>query len=356
MDKKLIMSLYKNKTIVFPSPFEDGEISLVRTGVINDDNNSFFHSILTSYSDEYYNMDDKERINFLVKLKESIFTRKNFELNKTNYKLVKNKIYNVFSSIYSFISLKKDFELETKLNKKIITKIKNNKLYDLFEELLPFDKIKDILKKDESNLKIYIKNIKVEIEHYLNTFNILSHVESKKSEFIKQNILNIVSTIMDEVLNFYYCSYFKNISNNLDYETVKLISERLKINIYSIDSKTKLPFLIDQYKNFEHNQSIVIVKIENNFESIGLLLKRNRIQRIFDSNHTLIKKINTYLLNPKEEEFKSDKNEEEETEKEEDREKEEDSDKEEESENEEESEKDEEKSEKDEESDVEEHS
>ena len=65
-----------DKTVIFSSPFEDGKIYLTRTGVI--ENDSFYHALFLSYSNEYYYLSTDDRISFVDKFKNTIFSKKIF--------------------------------------------------------------------------------------------------------------------------------------------------------------------------------------------------------------------------------------------------------------------------------------
>ena len=59
-----------------------------------------------------------------------------------------------------------------------------------------------------------------------------------------------------------------------------------------------MPFLDDKSQMFKNDKSVIIVKINDNFEIIGRLYKQNKIKRDFENDDLLIKKINMFLFNP----------------------------------------------------------
>ena len=128
MNKKLEI-LEKDKSVIFLSPFTEDETNLTRTGVIKE--NSFFHSILLSYSKEYLELNDDDKNNFIKKLKDSLFSKKN--LINNNYSDYKSNLLNIFDLVYNYIS---DANIEnSELVKIIISKISINKVYNLFIDI-----------------------------------------------------------------------------------------------------------------------------------------------------------------------------------------------------------------------------
>ena len=287
MNKKLEI-LEKDKSVIFLSPFTEDETNLTRTGVIKE--NSFFHSILLSYSKEYLELNDDDKNNFIKKLKDSLFSKKN--LINNNYSDYKSNLLNIFDLVYNYIS---DANIEnSELVKIIISKISINKVYNLFIDIIPYKELKYILDNNtDTDISLLKKNLTDNIKKYLKTLDILKYVDDKKYKFIKDNILIIIDTILDETENDMYKYYLNNIST-IDEFVINLTSNRLKINIYIFNSKNRIPSI---YKKFNYKKSIIILQIGNNYEGIGMI-KNNRIKRIFDSNDILIQKINMFLFEP----------------------------------------------------------
>ena len=266
MNKELQI-LNPDKTVIFLSPFADEDTDLTRTGVIKED--SFFHSILLSYSKEYLEIDDKN--DYINKLKDSLFSKKN--LINNNYENFKNNLIDIVETTYNYISNNKNDI--SPLSQKIVNKISKNKIYDLFVELLPLNSLKTILDKDnDENIISFKTDINENIKNHLKSIDILKQVDDKKYKFIKDNILVIINIIIDEVENNIYKYCLDNIST-IDSSIVNLVSNRLKINIYIFNSKNRLPIL---YKNFNYKKSIIILQNKNHYESLGLLIN-NKVKR-----------------------------------------------------------------------------
>lgn len=284
-DKELNV-LEVNKTVVFTTPISEKNKCLVRTGTINNDSSSLLHSVLLAYSKDYFYMDNKNRIKFLNKLKLNIFNKQTFD--KNNFEKFKNKFFKVFEVFYNYMITKEEIKEE-----KIVNNIVKHELHDIICELIPIEDFKNIsfIKKDDQTF--------FEIESYLNNLDILNYIEKEKSIFIKKNIKEIVNNVILEIEKEEYNNYLDRIFKQIDIDVINQISKCLKINIYFIDYKTRLPFLFDSKQTFKNNKSVIILKLENNYENIGLLLEENKVQREFKlDKDEIIKKINTFLLFP----------------------------------------------------------
>ena len=284
-DKEL-NALEVNKTVVFATPISEKNKCLVRTGTINTDGSSLLHSILLSYSKDYFYMDNKNRIKFLNKLKVNIFNKEKFD--KNNFEKFKNKFFKVFEKFYNYINMKEEIKEE-----KIVNNIITHELHDIICELIPLEDFKNIslVKKEDQTF--------FEIESYLNNLDILNYIDKEKSNFIKKNIKEIVNNVIVEIEKEEYNNYLCTIFKDIDIDVIDQISKCLKINIYFIDYKTRVPFLFDTKQSFKNNKSVIILKLENSYENIGLLLEENKVQREFKlEKDEIIKKINTFLLFP----------------------------------------------------------
>jgi hypothetical protein len=47
---------------------------------------------------------------------------------------------------------------------------------------------------------------------------------------------------------------------------------------------------------FKDRKSVIVLKIDDRYETIGILLPHDKIQRIFEYKENIIKKINTFLF------------------------------------------------------------
>ena len=242
-------------------------------------------------------MDIKGKNKFCENFIENIFTIKQFEKNITNYSNYKLKLLEFIKNIYN---VKK--ELLDKSLRKIQKQITKNPIYDLLSEILPYDdiikifNINDDIVKSINNMFIdYKEIINHEIKNYLDSLEILNHIKDKtKAKFIKTNIIDIINLILDKI-EYYEFNIYKN-KINLDINMVNILSNELKTDIYFIDSTNRLPFKYNKEQIYKNKKGIILLKIQNSYETIGLLLDDNKVKREFEYNHFLLKKINTYLF------------------------------------------------------------
>jgi hypothetical protein len=288
------------KTVIFTTPLSGYDNYLVRTGIIQE-NNSFIHSVLTAYSKEYFYMDIKGKKQLVEEFIENIFTIKQFKKDINNYRNYKSKLLKFIRDIYN---LKE--ELPDKKLRKIHKHISKNPVYELFFEIVLIDDIEKMfsinddvndLKPDNNIFDQYKNIINHEIKNYLDSLEILNHIKDKtKLEFIKKNITNIVNLILDNIELYEFDIYNKEITKDINIDMVNIISNKLKTDIYFIDSTTRLPYIYNTSQIYNNKKAIIILKIENSYETIGLLLDDNKVKRDFDFNHFLINKINTFLF------------------------------------------------------------
>ena len=216
MNKPKLISI--DKTVIFSSPFEDGKIYLTRTGVIDTD--SFYHALFLSYSTEYYYLDNTDRISFIDKFKNNIFSKKHF------YKLQNDKIRNNMTTLFNIIYKKEDIPNQfTKVYIDIIANAKNNKIYNLLEDILPIDNFIKMINSEDVNDK-YISNLNNNIKEYLEKLDILKNITKTKFDFIKTNIQKICNDIYTQIENDLYNTFISD-ENNL----FNLVTEKLKTNI-----------------------------------------------------------------------------------------------------------------------------
>lgn len=305
-----------NKTVVFYSPLEGKDV-LVRTGTIGD-GSCFFHSLLHAYSKEYVEMNIDDRSKYVHNLRASMAGR----INKENWQEIgggliskipfQEKVNNILLNFYRFI--KNDNNFRGKSAKKIVKTLigedqEKLELYELLTELIPFDEgfEQNILPKsyhkcenemiDMCKIEIINQSIK-----YLENVNDLQHIEIEKVEYLKSTLSNFLNVVVDEAENSTFKEYIeglKNISEEIDSYTIGLISDRFNRDIYFIDANTRMPYQTGDTNNIKNRKSLIVMWIgQCHYEIIGKLLPGNRIQRDFDFNDPLIKKINMILCHP----------------------------------------------------------
>ena len=307
-----------NRTVVFYSPIE-GEDVLVRTGTIAE-GSCFFHSILYAYSSDYVAKTNSERMEFVKKLRKSIASKVNKDKwEKLSDGLIakipfQENVNNILLNFYLFVQ--NDNRARGKSLKKVLKKLLENDsskldVYKLLTDLLPLENVfeKNILPqsyKKTSNKNI--ENCKAEIVSealkYFDNIEILQKVEEEKVLYLKDCLSEFLTTILNEAENSAFKDYISNLENvntNIDSFTIELISDYFNRDIYFLDSNNRMPYYNSSTsENLKGRKSIVILWVENtHYEIVGRLLPGNKIQREFKPDDTLIKKLYTFLVNPK---------------------------------------------------------
>ena len=308
-------SLEVNKNVVFTTPFEDENTCLTRKGVLYDSNNSFSECIISSFCSEYTYENEENRNKIFTEFKRKLFLKSNWVNNEKFYKYFYNTIHNCCTTLYKYVednlkdknnseNLLKD--IDNKIFLKIIKNkiIKNIPLFEVLFEIFSINDIKDKILVDSENknksINKYKNTIIKKLNKYIASLDILSEIEKKKYNIIEESILDLFNTILnyiDEDVFKYYLTKITNIECNE--ENIVLISDVLNINIYFIDSTTRLPVLIEDKQKYKNSQSLIILKVENNFEIVGKLLTKNKIKNIFLKDETIIKKLNAFLFDNK---------------------------------------------------------
>jgi hypothetical protein len=288
-------NLDSGKTVIFATPISGYNNHLVRTGNIQEDK-SLVHAILTAYSKDYFLMDKKTKKDYYTKFIENIVDIKSYEEKNENYTRYKEQIIKFVEFMYA----DNQDELKTKNFKNILKQISNNPVYDLIPEIILKEDMLDILKpSSEVGFSKYKDEVKHSVKNYLDSVDVLNQVDdNKKVELIKKNIKHIISIIIDDIKTYEYNSFKNNILSQDDFKLINTIMDKIKTNIYVIDSTNKLPSNFNKLENNKNSKSIILIKLDNTYETIGLLLPKNKIQREFDSDNFLVQRINTFLFEP----------------------------------------------------------
>lgn len=307
-----------NKTVVFYSPIEGKDV-LVRTGTIGD-GSCLLHALMHAYSKDYISMHTNGRMKFIKRLRSSIARK----VDKSHWETLSNgliakipfqeNVNTILSDFYKYIS--RGCSGKTKSVRKVIRSIikdeKNDtEAYKLVTEMIPLDKgfEKDILptayeKCTEGGLIECKKSIiEYAVKYYNKEFEKLKgQLDEKRVEYYLSKLEFMVHEIVEEAELSAYTEYIESLhdsSMEIDYYTIGIISEKFNRNIYFIDSRTRMPYRDANSQNILKRKSIIIMWTGGcHYEIVGRLLSGNRIQREFDFNDSLIKRIYTYLSKP----------------------------------------------------------
>lgn len=319
-NNKKVSILPVNKTVVFNSPLEGDDDTLVRTGTIGD-GSCFFHSVMYGCSKDYASQDRKGRTQFVKRLRASMagnITKESWEgiggglIAKIPYQ---EKVYDILSKFYEFIGDDHLGDARGRSTRRVIKKLMKNdpekiELYGIVTALISLDEgFNQIILKNayESTSELKIDDSKKaviqETKNYLMNKDEIKVIEPEKAEYVIGVIVKLVNTILDEAENSTFEAYVKNLKSvetSIDSYSIGIISDRIDRDIYVIDGRTRLPYMNASTKdNILGRKSIIVVWVEkNHYEVVGRLLPGNRIQREFTKDDPIIKKIYTVLVEP----------------------------------------------------------
>jgi hypothetical protein len=293
MDKLNILP--PNDTRVFHSSIE-GNNCLVRTGTINDKILSFFNSILLACSKNFKNMRLDERENLCKKVRDNIFvkiTKNQWKINGIN--LFKTILESTLKDFYDFINTNKTINNISikKIGKQLITSKKQFDLFKIITEILPYDII--LTNNDSEDIEDFKTKVFVNLKKFLTTLEIFDDLSEEQTEHLIKNISDFIKLILNEVEYVSFKTYEYDIKDINDI-VVDTVSSYFNTNIYFLNSKTRMPFILNDFNNFKHANSIIIINIDNKqYEVVGVLTHGNIINRNFISNDKLILKINSII-------------------------------------------------------------
>jgi hypothetical protein len=288
-----------NKTMVFYSPIEGKDI-LVRTGVLS--NNSFLHSVYYSHNIDYSekSVEDREKlVEELIKQLNIINEKKILKslLKSKKFKdLMKEEIYRYFSDIYRYIE-KKELSDYTK---KIKDFEKNFDTYSVIFSLLQEKKLKKLCKGDSEPNEV-VRECGHMLKNELS--KIKKSVDKSRREHCLRYFVQLLENIYEESKKTSKVNIMSNqdpISTKVCTDLIDILSEYIDKNIYFIDSETRLPYIVGSENSIKRKRkSILVIHLgDQNYEVVGRLLPGNIIQRTFDDNDKLIRKIYTFILRP----------------------------------------------------------
>jgi hypothetical protein len=307
-----------NKTVVFSSPIEDKDV-LVRTGTISD-GSCFFHALLHATSKDYVNMKSDNRISFVEKHRSSMSN----DIDKNRWEHLskglvakipfQEQVNDILLKFYMYVQ--KGVVCKTKISRKLIHQvIKDNSkdldTYKLITEMVTLENgfeqtiLPTAYKKCNDSVVSKCKNtiINCSKDYYMKEFSKLKgKLSDEKVKYYVNKLELLVKTVVDLSEKYSYNEYIENLRNTsvyVDSYQIGLISDHFNRDVYFIDSKTRMPYRDASQDNIHKRKSILMMWTGGcHYEIIGRLLSDNKIQREFDFDDDIIKKIYTYVCNP----------------------------------------------------------
>ena len=131
----------------------------------------------------------------------------------------------------------------------------------------------------------------------------ITKLSAVKQKFFKNRLRIIATSISDISEEQAYSEYkdkIRDVSEFADTEILDNMAVWFKRNIYVIEDEERLPYPYSSVVDKSY-PSVVLLWVNNNhYEVIGRMLPGKKIQRVFDHDDEFIKKIDTFLHDPKE--------------------------------------------------------
>jgi intein/homing endonuclease len=283
--------------------------------------NCFFHALLHAYSKEYASMDRRGRMKFVRRLRASMAGKVDHEswedmggglIAKIPFQ---ENVNEILVNFYRFLS--NDNKARGRSTRRVIKILVGEdaqelELYRLVTELIPVDTgfEQNILpaaygKTDEMKIAGCCDTIIEETINYVNEKEEIKSITDEKAEYIRNIIRKFLTTVLKEAEDSAFKDYvsgLQNVAEDVDTYTIGLISDRFKRDIYFLDGKNRMPYNNSSTtENLQGRKSMVVLWIGgNHYEIFGRLLPGNRIQREFQPDDPIIKKLNMFLTKPSE--------------------------------------------------------
>jgi hypothetical protein len=300
-----------NKTVVFCSPLE-GEDAMVRTGTTGD-GSCMFHAVLHACSKSYVNSDKVGRSKFVRQLRASITGDMDEEKwQSLGGGLIAKLPFQeaLTTNIRSFFSMCKSGEAPSgKSFRTLFQKLEISDKHNIILEILSFKDFKETIlpavysKTKEGTVNDIATSIVLESSNH--TGKLCREIEGLTNDNQKK-LQNLVEKTIEVIVNHsrkttykIFMNSLKTLSEDVDNYTIGLISDRFNRDIYFLDGKTRMPYMNVSSENIKGRKSVIIMWVNRvHYETVGRLLHGNRIQREFDHDDILVKKLHMFLLEP----------------------------------------------------------
>lgn len=306
-----------NKTVVFTSPLEGDDV-LVRTGTIKE-GSCFFHAILHAYSKEYTFMSKSDRMKYIRRIRASMSGKIDKEtweemaggvIAKVPFLEMVHKILLNFDLFLSESNDKIRGRATRKTIKLLVTNDSELEVYKIISSLVPVQTLvnkvlPDIYKKSNTlKIKDTINLMIEDSSSYFTDLEEIKAVDNNKKEYLLNIFKIYLKVVCNEAYKETYKNYIKELENtkeDINSYSIQFISERFDRDLYFINGNNRLPYNeCPDHCNISGKKAIILLKVnDNHYEILGRLLPGNKIQREFDFNDHLVKKINMFLNEPR---------------------------------------------------------
>lgn len=305
---KTIEQLPVNRTVVFKTLMQ-GAYKLVRTGTIGD-GSCAFHAILHAYSPEYVSKSESSRKQIAAKLRKKIadsISRSDW-ISAQDGSVAIISFQKYFSdNIDKVVEIIENNNTETDdafVEKCGLNDTKNTHILKLvFDIISPRNLIDEKVLPQMSNyanLDLCKDGIIDTLCRTLEENETVQQISSTRQRFLRNQLSKLIDRVTQISEEQAYEEYIQNIRSSdtfVDTTMFDMLGDWFGRNIFVIDDKTRLPYMFSSKVN--ERPSIILLWVnENHYEVIGKMLEDSKVQREFNINDVLIKKINSYLYNP----------------------------------------------------------
>ena len=288
-----------NRTTIFYCPFEDNNC-LTRTGTADGGITSFFNSVLHSCSRTFKTLGDAERKKLTDNLQGEIANRIKGRVWVTkSLHTFRDTILDIIRKFYHFVengALNHETSSASKLVRELLKTNKETRLYSIIIELLPYEQIENI---DKSCVHLtidnYRKNFVSSVEEYIRAHEVMTNLPVENREVIQTAVRAFLGLANEESKRVTFDKY-EYVIKHIDEDVTKATAQYFNVNIYFINGKTRLPYVVGELKSMNALESIVLLNVDGDYEPVGVLSQDNIIKRQFMFDDPFIGRINSVLL------------------------------------------------------------
>jgi hypothetical protein len=279
---------------------------LYRTGTIKNES-CLFNSILYGFTKKHSNYNKKEESFNLRETVASIIELKDWR-SLGNGSIAYDKFRTEYRNVLNYCSSNdKKYKKYIKYEE-IIKSCRKDSDFDTFIEILRImsNKIDNIISESynkENNIRESVNYIVDRCRDMFNKAN--SNLKSNKAKNDKE-LNRYMHLIKDCLINLYiqcelYCfntfiEYIGNKNNYIGQEHIELICDAMDLDLYFIDSETRLPYKYSS--TIKNRDSIILLWFENeNHYEVLCRNKEDKDKYIFRTDDNMIETLKEYILN-----------------------------------------------------------
>lgn len=301
-----------NKTEYFHCPLGKDD-KYVRTGTIAD-GSCCIHSLLHAYSPEYVTQNETERSETVVQIRKNISKI----LSRRDWEHLGDSVIALLAFQDQFTSIIKQW-FSSPSQSELVTYMQNShqmspKSIDILQAITSEINEEDFTKKviepaytwaSSKNMTACKDRIVFNGLFYIHQRLIktgLPQPDIENFEKIFAEFLHIFTTYAEDIAFQNYKKELENLHSPVDQCQLGLLSDRFNRDIYFIDSKTKMPYMMGGSADYKNRISNIILWVDNDhYEILGRVVPGTmKVQREFLPSDPFIRTLYTFLFDRKE--------------------------------------------------------